>query len=146
MNDELDFINKTTNSKLLLFKAIFESEIDIDDSIRYFKKAAELGEVNAMNFLGEHYCSEMEDNIREENDILANAIKLMKEYYSKVVKLTNGNIKAMIELGKVYEKEKDYDMMKRYYIQACEFDSYVAMEKLGEYYMEVEDKPSLMVK
>ena len=143
MDDNLDFIDKTTNTKLLMFKGTAEIEFDTDIGLPYFEKAAELGDIKAMMYLGKHYYHEKECSDGDEEVV---AVKLMKEYYLKVVKLTNSNIEVMLELGQIYEEEGNYDMMKRFYIQACEFDSTIAMEKLGQYYLHVENKPTVMIK
>jgi TPR repeat protein len=57
------------------------------------------------------------------------------------------DIKAMINLGNYYQKvEKNYDLMKTYYLMAIEKGSRKAMLNLGLYYQIIEPNKKLMEK
>ena len=57
------------------------------------------------------------------------------------------NSSAMNYLGLYYKKiEKNYDLMKRYYLMAIDKGNLKAMNNLGFYYQEVEKNYDMMKK
>jgi TPR repeat protein len=88
---------------------------------KYYLRAVEKGNANAMNNLGHYYRYE-ETNY-----------DLMKKYYLQAI--NKGNTRAMYSLGCYYKHvEKNYDLMKKYYLQAVEKGNTNAMNNLGHYY------------
>ena len=133
--------NITTNPKMLLcigeYVLVYdvgmeETHLDNELSLQYFDKAA------AIVYLAQHYFDNSWEEENGNEDDEAGKI-LCKKYYLKAVKLNH--VQSMFKLGGIYQIEEDYDMMKRYYIQACE-----AMDRLGQYYYDVEKNATLMIR
>ena len=62
---------------------------------------------------------------------------MAKKNYIKAMK--KNNVQAMIALGNLYIKEKEYDKAKKYYIDAIVLGSNEALINMGELYEKMGD-------
>ena len=101
---------------------------DYATALKYYEKAAELGNAKAMNNLGNIY-----NYGRGVKQDYATAIK----YYEKAAEL--GNAKAMNNLGIMYYQgegvKQDYATALKYYEKAAELGDATAMNNLGSMYV-----------
>lgn len=89
---------------------------------KYYLKAIELGESDAMFALGFYY----NERLKYEK---------MKKYYLLAIQYGHSN--AMNILAQYYQYiETNYDLMKRYYLMAINLGDFVAMRNLARHYYE----------
>ena len=100
----------------------YENNYSYNKDIEYYKKAVELGNADAMFYLGYYYdCININNN------------DLMKKYYLHAIEL--GNRKAMFHLGHYYKYTNNYAEMKYYYMLAIKLNCIYGFK---DYYFEIE--------
>jgi TPR repeat protein len=108
-----------------IFGLYYDKEEEDDDKmVKYYKMAAEKGNVVAMYELGHFY---------DENEDTNNMIK----YYSMGVE--HGDIDSMCNLGCHYQDLKDYPNMLKYWSLAIEKGDSGSMNNMANYYDDIND-------
>lgn len=123
-----------------------------DEAVDYYNKAIALDDSNAMNNMGEYYCTVEKDYKKGlayyEKAFSKNnkaALRNLVDYHKKnknservatflSIASQNDDDEAMVELGDYYfenEKYNRYEEMKKYYVRASKLNNSEALYKLG---------------
>lgn len=67
------------------------------------------------------------------------------EIKNLLTEINKGNSDAIYELGNLYNKYKDFDNMKKYYLMAIEKNNSYAMNSLANYYKKQKDYDNMLI-
>lgn len=108
-------------AKMLLAKKIgTHSKSDMKLALNYLQTAITLGSVAALNTMGLYYLNELKDE--------STAIS----YFEKAIQ--HNYVYAYNNLGKIYEKKKNYTKAFQYYLKSANLEESWACNKIAEMY------------
>ena len=108
-------------AKMLLDTKIgTHSKSDTELALKYLQTSIALGSVASLNTMGLFYLNELKDE--------TTAIS----YFEKAIK--HNYVYAYNNLGKIYEKKKDYSKAFQYYLKSANLEECWACNKIGEMY------------
>lgn len=101
------------------------SDDDINNAWNYLKKAKSLDSISALNTIGICYLHGYTPNKKIDKNL---AITYFKKAANK------NYIYAFNNLGKIYEKENNYELSFNYYLKSANEEESWACNKIGQYY------------
>jgi TPR repeat protein len=104
---------------------------NMNESEKFFKLASNLGYFESIYNLSNHFMLENIDFILEKIEIIQN-----NSYKQQIYK----------NIGTYYKINKNYELMKKYYLIAIELGCYISMNNLAYHYQYIEINIELMLK
>lgn len=78
-------------------------------------------------------------------DVDVDPVKLVESYKRRLIS-NPSDVEVLLKLCKVYEREKNYVEMKKYYLKLVELNNVESMLRVGKYFEDVEKNYDLMKK
>ena len=113
---------KSTKEINMLLGILYYKQKEYEKVEKYYLKAIELGDIDALIILGNLYNEQKEYEKAE-------------KYYLKAI--DSGNNKALNNLGILYKEQKEYEKAEEYYLKAIEFGDNDALNSLSWMYFEL---------